>query len=234
MHTGGTHTLAFRAEVAQQHPRYEMLTHFHPLVKWMCAVHQGNQNAFFPVAAIELKTASVPSGQYLIVAQRWKFEGQRKKFQIVYEMASLNGTQEPVAGETEKLVQEMLEHGTSWEYADRMVDPTALISAWEECTNRLGEEYEAAYNDFAQENEILYDRHKTHVTSHFQRKIAQKQQSIQTMLENREPEYRIKQFRGWLEKEQNRQQETLAKIEAARRTGKDFDDIAAIVCRIEN
>ena len=70
--------LCFDSEQAQSHPNREMLTHFHPLIKWIKDIHQKNENAFFPTAAVEIKTDSAPAGDYLLAVQFWEFQGIKK------------------------------------------------------------------------------------------------------------------------------------------------------------
>lgn len=74
-----TDVLIYEPEIAQEHPGKEMLTHFHPLIKWISDKHQRNENAFFPTAAVQLESDLVAAGNYLIAVQFWTFQGAIQK-----------------------------------------------------------------------------------------------------------------------------------------------------------
>ena len=227
--------LCFDAEQAQSHPQREMLTHFHPLVQWIKDAHQTNENAFFPTAAVEMKTDTAPAGDYLLAVQFWEFQGIKKSKRIEYEIVSLTqGAEIESDVEAEKLLQEILRHGASWEYASMMIDQESLMKTWENCSAKLHEKYQTAFELFRQDNENLKHRRENHLKNYAERKEERLQRAIQTMKEKFASEKQLKGFYAMLEKVRAQSAEEFAKLRSQSRTSEEFKEIAAIVCRIKN
>ena len=232
--TDDSDILCFDSEQAQSHPNREMLTHFHPLVQWIKDVHQKNENAFFPTSAVEIKTDSVPAGDYLLAIQFWEFQGIKKSKRIEYEIASLNGNQTKIDLEAEKLLQEILRRGTTWEYAAMMIDREKLTETWENCSQKLYEKYKTALEIFQLDNENLKQRRESHLEGYVRRKEERLQKAIQTMKEKFAAENQMKGFYAMLEKVRAQSSEEFAKLQAQSRTSEEFKEIAVVICRVKN
>lgn len=226
--------LLLDSEMAQDNPQREMLTHFHPLIQWIRKNHKENKNAFSPTSAVELKTDLFPAGDYLLAVQFWTFDGIKKSKQIEYEISSLDDIETTTDFEAEKLLREILEHGTTWEYASMMIDKEALMRAWDKCSNLLLERYEASFEIFRQDNENLKERRKNHLENFANRKEESLQRAIQTMKERNASENQLKSFYAMLENRQRQKVEEFTKLEKQSQIGKDFKEIAAVMCRVKN
>ncbi len=226
--------LCFDSEQAQSHPNREMLTHFHPLVQWIKENHQKDENAFFPTAAVELKTDSVPAGDYLLAIQFWEFQGIKKLKRIEYEIESLSQSNFEKDLEVEKLLQEILRHGTTWEYANIMIERETLAQTWENCSQNLYVKYQTALEVFRQDNENLKRRRENHLQGYSNRKEQRIQKALQTMREKFATENQMKGFNAMLEKVRTQSKEELAKLQSQSHTSEEFKEIAAIVCRVKN
>lgn len=225
--------LCFDGEQAQSHPNREMLTHFHPLVKWIKDVHQKNANAFFPTAAVEIKNDFAPAGDYLLAIQFWEFQGIKKSKRIEYEIAALDDEQIDDL-EAEKLLQEILRRGATWEYAGMMIDREKLTKSWEVCSQNLHGKYQIALQFFLEDNENLKRRRENHLTEYVRRKEERLQKAIQTMKDKFAPENQMKGFYAMLEKVRAQSREEFAKLQTESRTSHEFKEIAAVVCRVKN
>lgn len=226
--------LCFDGEQAQSNPKREMLTHFHPLVQWINDTHQNNENAFFPTAAVEIKTDSVPAGDYVLAIQFWEFQGIKKSKRIEYEIAPLEDNLNKTNLETEKLLQEILQRGTSWEYAAMIINQENLLKNWEICSQKLHEKYQSALELFQQDNENLKQRRENHLRGYVRRKEERLQKAIQTMKERFAPENQLKGFYAMLEKVRAQSSEESAKLHTQSRISEEFKELAAIVCRVKN
>ena len=226
--------LCFDGEQAQINPQREMLTHFHPLVQWIKDVHQKGENSFFPTAAVEIKTDSAPAGDYLLAIQFWEFQGIKKSKRIEYEIALLDGNPAETNLETEKLLQEILQRGTSWEYAAMMIERENLMQRWEFCSQKLYEKYQSALKLFQQDNENLKQRRENHLHGYVRRKEERLQKAIQTMKERFAPENQLKGFYAMLEKVRAQSSEEAAKLQTQSHISQEFKELAAIVCRVKN
>jgi len=59
--------LAYTSEAANQQPRTEFLTHFHPLIRWITRTYleQTEPDPFFPSVATQIRSEFVPAGDYV-------------------------------------------------------------------------------------------------------------------------------------------------------------------------
>ena len=136
--------------------------------------------------------------------------------------------------EAEKLLQEILRRGTTWEYARMMIDCESLTKTWESCSQKLHEKYQIALEIFLQDNENLKQRRENHLKEYVRRKEERLQKAIQTMKEKFATENQMKGFYAMLEKVRTQSKEEFAKLQTQSKTSEEFKEIAAVVCRIKN
>src|SRR5215831_11295135 len=145
-HAGeGEVVLAVDSEAAQQYPKLEVLSHFHPLTKWIIECHRNNDHAFLSTAAVEIRTDLLTAGDYLCGIEFWSFFGLRKEVQIAYALAALTDGQPLSSVSGERLIREMLDRGRTWEFADRIVSPQQVAQAWQTCMDQLSLSREDAF-----------------------------------------------------------------------------------------
>lgn len=257
---GNTETavLVYEPTVAQENPKFEMLTHFHPLIKWIASTHQNNPNAFFPTAAVQLKTDLVDQGTYLIAIQFWTFQGVRQETQIAYAMSPLMGSDtdknddgnpltfsnEKDSATAEKLLQEILVDGADWQFADLSLDSNQVMNAWDDSAMKLAAMNEQKFVRFSQESEEMRNRSQAHLKNFAERRNSSINKAIETLREKllttfgEKERSRIEsQIRGNITRLTNQTaifEKRLANMEASSRVQNDFKDIAAIICQVKN
>jgi superfamily II DNA or RNA helicase len=235
--------LIYDPQKAQYNQKYELLNHFHPLVKWIANVHESNVNAFIRTSAVDLRSVSVSPGTYLLAIQFWTFDGLQRKIQIEYSLSTLDGATILKNGSAEKLLQEILKHGGNWEYAGQMIEKDLLMSAWQACVSDLNHRYKRSLEDFRHEDSELTSRRRQHLESFSLRKQEQAMKAIETLREksysasSKEKTKIRSQIKGNETKITNLKESlrnSLADINRKNRIHHEYSDIAAVVCRVIN
>jgi len=234
-HAGeGEVVLAVDSEAAQQYPKLEVLSHFHPLTKWIIECHRNNDHAFLSTAAVEIRTDLLTAGDYLCGIEFWSFFGLRKEVQIAYALAALTDGQPLSSVSGERLIREMLDRGRTWEFADRIVSPQQVAQAWQTCMDQLSLSREDAFNTFQQKTIATTQRRKGHLESYGKRKEESLLQAIRTSQERGLPEHRIRGFRTQLANHKASIDSRRRELERESKTRDEFREVAAVVCHVMN
>ncbi len=223
--------MALDGEIAQAHPKLEMLTHLHPLVRWIRDCRQQDEDAFTRTSAVKLRSEIVPSGDYLIAVQLWEFEGIKRTRRIEYGIASLNDPKS-IEIEAEQLLQEIIDRGRTWEYADQIVESSKLKVALESVMQELGTRYQTDLQTFDGDNKSLNIRRRNHLESFYARQEDRLTRSIETMRSRHEPETKLRGFMAMLENRRRQKKEELAKLEDQSKVRGCFQDISVTLCRV--
>lgn len=237
--------LVYEPEIAQENPRLEMLTHFHPLIKWICDRHQNNEKAFFPTSAVSLKSELAPPGNYLIAIQFWIFTGTRKESRIEYVMIPLEDHVEiPDSATAEKVIQEILVHGKNWQFADFSLTKTIVNNCWQIAAEILAGRNHQSFKEFSRENEELRQRRNNYLRAFGERRNESVKKAIETLNQKLSFTYADKerariesQIKGNKTKLANQKailETKLQDLETYARPQNEFRDVAAIVCQIKN
>lgn len=245
-------TLVYEPEVAQNSPRLEMLTHFHPLIKWICDRHQEDADAFFPTSAVQLQTDLAPAGKYLLAVQFWMFTGTRRETRIAYAMIPIDDVysvdspknEKYDSALAEKIIQEILIHGKNWQYADLSLNQSEVSGAWNAATQHLANVNLQQFTEFSRENEELRQRRSNHLRAFSERKNDSVQKAIDTLQdklqgtfgekERARIESQIKGNKTRLANQRAMLETRLQELEKQSRPQNEFRDVAAIVCQIKN
>jgi superfamily II DNA or RNA helicase len=235
--------LIYDPQKAQYNQKNELLNHFHPFVKWIAETHRNDENAFFPTAAVDLRTSLIPAGTYLLGIQFWTFEGLQKKVQIEYALSALETGDIESISVAESFLQEVLQYGTNWEYAGQMVNRENLMSAWNNCLKELNKRYKQAFEEFRQESSELKLRRRQHLEGFSLRKQDQAAKAIETLraklyvttdAERNKIESQIKGNKTKISNLKANLEKSLAGVEQKNLIQKDFKEIAAVVCRVKS
>lgn len=241
--------LIYQPEIAQAHPGKEMLTHFHPLIKWISDKHQRDENAFFPTAAVQLETDLVAEGNYLIAVQFWTFQGAGRETRIAYTIAPISfaGLAEDKnqdSATAEKLIQEILVHGKNWQFAELSLKKEEISRAWHVAAEQLASQNQQVFTEFSRENEELRHRRQNHLRAFGERKNQSIEKAIETLREKlfttfgtnekARIESQIKGNRTRIANQQAILAARLQEMEAQARVQNEFRDVAAVVCQVKN
>lgn len=241
--------LVYESEIAQSHPRMEMLTHFHPLIKWICDRHQQNENAFFPTAAVQLQTNLAPAGNYLLAVQFWVFDGTRRETRIAYTMTPLAESSPETSVENnsataEKIIQEILVHAKNWQFAELTLNQAEVSRSWQLAAQHLAEMNQQNFSEFSRENEEMRGRRQTYLRAFSERKNESVEKAIETLREKLHVtfgekerariESQIKGNRTRLYNQRAILETRLQELENQSRVQNEFRDVAAVICQIKN
>jgi hypothetical protein len=228
----GQVVLAVESEASQEHTATEVLSHFHPLVRWIVDCHRTNEEPFFPTSAVEIRTSLLPKGDYLCAIEFWSFFGLRKEVQIAYSIAMLDGDQSITSVAGERLVREILSTGRTWEFASRVVDPARLLAAWQVCVDRLSSDRENAFNTFQQKTVAASQRRKAHLEGYARRKEETLLKAISTSEERGLPESKIKAFRTQLINHRAAIDSRLRILDQESKPRDEFKEVAVVLCHV--
>lgn len=229
-------TLCFRKDVLQKlAPQVRKGVHFanhlSPLVRWMTKINQDRAHSFFNVSAVILESAELPEGEYCFRIERWKQLGLNKRERLAYGVVRLDSPESvfnPI--DSEKVVQNLLRYGTSWDYAN--CDTEQLLKAHDAVQNRLAEDFDASLVDFDAENETAHQIRVQRVRNIFEKRIAQDGQRLQTLRDaNRNPSL-IKATEGRIERAKETRDERLADLDRKKKIDFSQDTIAAGIVRV--
>jgi hypothetical protein len=234
-HAGqGDVVLATDSVASQEHPACEVLSHFHPLVRWIIDCHKNNDNAFAPTAAVELTSNLLPAGDYLCAIEFWIFHGMRKEVQIAYAISSLRNGQPVPSVSGERLIREMLDRGRTWEFASRILESSVINQSWQTCLDQLSSDRENAFNTFQQKNLAITQRRKAHLESYGRRKEESILQTISTLQARGQAQSRIRGFQTQLANHRASIQTRLRQLEQENKTRQEFREVAGVVCHVLN
>lgn len=234
-HAGhGAVVLAVESDAAQEHPSAEVLSHFHPLVRWIIDCHRNNDHAFSPTAAVEVSSDLLQAGDYVCAIEFWTFHGVRKEVQIAYAISSLSDGQPIPSISGERLIREMLDRGRTWEFARRVVDSAMMSKSWQTCVEQLSASREDAFNTFEQKNLATTQRRKAHLESYGRRKEESILQAIATSQQRGLAESRIRGFQTQLSNHRASIQTRLRELEKENKTRQEFREVAGVVCHVVN
>jgi hypothetical protein len=234
-HAGhGEVVLAVDSDAAQEHPSVEVLSHFHPLIRWIIDCHRSNDSAFNPTAAVELRSDLLPPGDYLCAIEFWTFHGMRKEVQIAYAISSLSDGKSIPSISGERLIREMLDRGRTWEFASRILETSTIQQSWMTCLEQLGANRENAFNTFEQRNLATTQRRKAHLESYGRRKEESILQAISTLQARGQAQSRVRGFQTQLANHRASIQSRLRQLEQENKTRQEFREVAGVVCHLVN
>ncbi len=134
--------------------RYELLDQTHPLVQWIRACYERENERFHPVAAVRLKAElGLSLGRYVYTAHLWRLSGLRKEIRIRYKVLRVEDGTILSDEESERFVGYLARHGEDFPNARNLLDMNVAIECGERGERLLLEAYERAVADFTAENE---------------------------------------------------------------------------------
>ena len=233
-YNGDSAILTYDSELAQESPSRELLTHFHPLVRWVKSKYDENPELLFPVAAVELGTDLLRPGDYLIVIHLWNFDGVKNSKRIEYEIVPINSSEKIERLDAEKLISEILERGRTWEHSGYAIERNELVTAWNRCNELIHGRMEESFAEFSDDNDNLLDRRRRHLEAFSNRKEASILQAIETMTQKNATENQLRGFRTILDNRRRQTAEEYRKLESRSQVSNGFKEVAAFVCRIRD
>lgn len=177
--------ISFRREVMQRlSPNLKRLVHFtnhmSPLIRWITAKNQEGTHSFFNVSAISLEKTNLEPGVYCYVIERWSMKGLSLRERLAYSIASLANAATRDSGTAEDIIQQLLHYGKDWDYPT--YDKERLLEVHDIIENNLFLRFKEAVAEFHAENITALQIREQRVRSFYDRRIAQDEQRLKTLL----------------------------------------------------
>ena len=144
----------------------EVISQFHPLVRFVAARLEKEENRRRPAIAVQLAAAALPddlqegsaSVRYAFAVQRWSVRGLRDMERLHYAATALGPYSAPIESSlAERLVAAAVERGTPWHAAGGTLDLDGAASSVESCIERAECAFYAYLDDLKRENDDRAD-----------------------------------------------------------------------------
>lgn len=218
--------------------RLEIISQFHPLVRFVSSKLNEEESSWHNVVALRLPMdeteGRVPAGDYVFVVQRWSATGVQVRERLFFAAGKI-ATQGALLGEddAERLVVAAASKGNDWLKAANFVDLNAAeelgaslaLDIAERAYRRYVEQVSAENNDRADVQEATVKRHLDHQREQQRRVRDQHLMMGRTSL--------AKAIEGKIEKLENRVERQILKINNGRQVQTEKRDVCFGIVRVE-
>ena len=144
----------------------EVISQFHPLVRFVAARLEKEENRRRPAVALQLVAAALPDDlqegsaavRYAFAVQRWSVRGLRDMERLHYAATALGPHSAPIESSlAERLVAAAVERGTPWHAAGGTLDLDGALSSIESCIERADCAFDEYRDDLKRENDDRAD-----------------------------------------------------------------------------
>ena len=172
------HTVQCRFEntaVPDRRGREEVISQFHPLVRFVAARLEKEENRRRPAVAVRLAATDLPKdlqnrnlpARYAFLVQRWSIRGLRDMERLHYEASSMGAESDALDPSlAERLIAAAVERGAAWPAAGGTLNLDEAVSVVESCMERSDSAFNEYLGDLSKENtdraavqESLLDEH---------------------------------------------------------------------------
>jgi superfamily II DNA or RNA helicase len=227
--------ITFRREVLQQLPvnkrkSVHFMNHLSPLIRWITMINRERVHSFYNVSALQLTYPELPQGDYCYRVERWKFNGLSTREILAYGIISLKDKIPFPPGQSESVIQHILRKGKDWSYVD--CDFQVLLTAHQGLEIDLEKRFSGLLEDFQAENETVYQIKVQRVRNIFDRRIAQDEQRIRTLIEAGRSERVIHMAEGRKKNALENKEQRLKALKAKREYDFEISQVAAGVFHV--
>ena len=146
----------FLNKIEPNTPKREVISQFHPLIRFIGDDLKNQSRAFHPLVATRVaqdQTESLACGMYAFVCKLWNFNGLRNEELLQARATALNGTPQLMdSDQSWSLVNAARVAGRDWLSASNEVSVQQIVLAYDECEIQLEIDYETAKVDRENEN----------------------------------------------------------------------------------
>jgi hypothetical protein len=154
--TGDRARCRFRNKVQGLNQGEELISQFHPLVRFIGRDLQHRNESFYPLVSVLLSaetSSRLAAGEYGFAISRWSFHGLRLEEELRARAAPLSGNRTMLGpDESFDLISQARLHGLDWLAATNTVDRERLAEVLERCEVALQNDYEEAARRRGTEN----------------------------------------------------------------------------------
>lgn len=138
--TGDTLSCVFRNKLEPLKSREEVISQFHPLVRFISKYLRDRDEAFYPLISVKLpfcQEAKANHGIFAFAVRRWSFSGLKQDEEIRARAISISDGQELESDYALSLINKARFSGQDWPEAKRTVPPLELEQGIVHCMDRL-------------------------------------------------------------------------------------------------
>lgn len=152
--TGDKRICLFENKVSRPNGIREVISQFHPFVRFIGYDLNERSEAFYPLVAIQLasKDCKAPKGLYAFSVKRWSFEGLRTDEELHTRAISLDSEALFDPDDSWDLINSARVSGGEFFSAKNLVDHNLLETKIELCTNEIDEDFDIAREQRNREN----------------------------------------------------------------------------------
>ena len=153
----GRPKLLFENQVAGNRYAVEVISQYHPLVRFVCESlkAKGKAGGYFPVTAAEVNSMyvrSISEGIYVYAIARWSVSGARDIERLVYSVKNFDTDTWLNDVDAESLVNVTGMEGRDWPGAATVLKHTEIAQSYDECVETLEKGFEVFTGDIEREN----------------------------------------------------------------------------------
>lgn len=173
---GETVRCQFRNKIDRMTPKLEIISQFHPLIRFISNDLRERSEAFYPLVAITVPGTAesfLKGGIYAFASKRWTFAGLRTDEALHTRAIRINGDAHLLdADESWNLLNAAKLKGSDWLSAAREVSVSQLTFAFDSCDVRLQADFDAAKRDRTNENNDRVNLQQSTAARHRDRLLA--------------------------------------------------------------
>lgn len=199
----------------------EVISQFHPLVRFVSSEIERQEEQLTPAVAIRLKRSLVANdllnGVYILVSALWSIQGLQTTERLMYTGCRLADPEKLLPDiQAEKIITTAILNGEDWMEAGHIVDrQEAFRVANETLFSHLGEGFQKFVDEVKAENEDRADIQERNLTTHLRSQTVQLEKVKKNHLEHGRTSL-AKATEGRLEKLRNRFDREKHKIDLRR------------------
>lgn len=173
----------FRNKIDRTTPKLEVVSQFHPLIRFISDDLRERSEGFYPLVAITLPQTAVPylkGGIYAFASKRWTFEGLRTDETLQTRAMELNSDAHILdTDESWDLLNAAKLKGSDWRSAAQEVSVGQLTFAFDKCDVRLQADFDTTKRDRTNENNDRVNLQLLSVTRHRDRLLSSQQELLE-------------------------------------------------------
>ena len=147
--TGEKVSCEFANKVRSIGNRNEIISQFHPLIRFIAKQLKDQDEKFYPMVSVKLigsKEIEMAPGAYAFFINRWEFSGIKTEEEIAVRVVNIE-TDELISSEkSQALINRARVEGTDWLEVNNALDMESLNSAMDKCSNSLEKDYNIEVN----------------------------------------------------------------------------------------
>lgn len=222
-----------RTEPPRAQGRWERVSTFHPLVRWIVSEYGRDRAGLHPVSAIVLSRDRVGlhEGAYAYMIQRWSAHGIKAREEQRFFALHLGEEKIFEGDEAEFACVMAAEQGLPWHEWTSEIDEALLEEAQSALFSGVGRRFERFIEEFEGENETLCDRQERFIGLSFERR----RDGIKELIERLSAQGKqrvIPMHQGRLRSLEKELERKMAQVAERRKVESDFADVSMGILRI--